>query len=174
MLPQLRTVAIISAFVLLWGVPAMAQSTYTAHSSSADVQDCVQGTTNNNLCSPGGHHTVVNGDIVQIPCTPATWASQLVGPSGVWFTLQFGSGCATPNFGSASSMPSAPCQTGTVITDNSASAMINVTPTYTTNSLMRISCLDIEPFSTSTILANPININGTCTSMGAPDSGLTM
>ena len=144
-----------------------AQSTYTAASTNfVDVDACINSNAAGS-CSPGGTHTVVNGDTVQIPCGTSTWTTDEAPPSGVWFSLIGGVGCATPQSGSGSTGASASCATGTVIIDNSPYAMIFFRPTYTTSSsFMRISCMDIEPFSTSTILPEPIAITGTCTSGG--------
>lgn len=155
--------------------PALArpQGTYTAASCSfADVNACVN-SGSANTCSPGGRHTVVNGDVVQIPAGTCTWTSQLLGPSGVNFELL---GTGTPNSGSATTGPNSSCAngtTGTYIIDNytGSSYMIEMRPAYNASynaPAARVSCMSIDPGSTSTALYDPILIAGTCTSSSCP------
>lgn len=164
----MRSCLALVIFVLVGASLCRAQGTYTAASTSfADVDACINSNAAGS-CSPGGKHTVVNGDTVQVPCGSSTWTTDEAPPTGVWFSLIGGVGCATPQSGSGSTGASASCATGTVIIDDSPFAMFFFRPTYGSGSLMRLSCFDIEPFSTSTILSEPIAITGTCTSGGCP------
>lgn len=72
---------------------ASAQAIYHANSCNiADVNDCVNGTTNNNLCSPGGHHTAIDGDIIMLPAGTCDWTTQLLTTVGMSL---LGAGVAT-------------------------------------------------------------------------------
>ena len=158
---------------LLLTVPLSA-ATYTAASASyADVNACVNSGAAA-TCSPGGTHTVVNGDIVQIPAGTATWTSQLLGPSGVNWQLL---GTGTPNSGSGTTGPNSSCANNgspsTRIVDNYTSSfgMIEMRPSYNASfnaPASRISCMVIDPNSNSTSLWDPIFFLGTCTSSGCP------
>jgi hypothetical protein len=134
-----------------------AQGTYTAKSCNySDVNAVINGPT----------HTVVNGDTINIPSGTCTWTSILTAPSNVGFTL-IGSG--TPSSGPSTTGASTSC-TATEIIDNagSATSMMSLFPAFG-NSLMRVSCMDIEPESTSTQLISPIGMNGTCAAGGCPN-----
>lgn len=136
--------------------PLWAQGTYTAASCNySDVNAVINGPT----------HTAVNGDIINVPSGTCTWTSNLVPPANVGITL-IGSG--TPNSTPGTTGAASSC-TATEIIDNAGSSnfLMNFQPEYG-NSTTRISCLDIEPASTSTTLYAPIGVNGTCTSSGCP------
>ncbi len=152
--------------LLLAPVLARAQGTYTAASCSyADVNACVN-SGSASTCSPGGKHTVVNGDVVVIPAGTCTWASTLTGPSGVGFTLI---GTGTPNSGSGTTGAATP---QTFIIDNAGSGsndyMMQFSPSYGAPT-MRVSMMSIDPVGASTSLADPIFFLGSCTSSGCPN-----
>src|SRR5437667_9768983 len=103
---------------------AHAQSTYTAASCSyADVNACVNSGAAA-TCSPGGTHTVINGDTVNIPAGTCTWTSTLVGPANVGFTL---TGAGTPNSGSGTTGAATPT---TSIIHNINNHLMTFTPAY--------------------------------------------
>lgn len=137
-------------------MPAAYAGTYTAAScNQSDVNAVINGPT----------HTAANGDTIIIPAGTCDWTSNLVGPTNVGFTL-IGSG--TPNAAAGATGAASSC-TATQIIDNAGSStfLMSFTPTYGA-STMRVSCLDIEPESTSTTLYAPISVNGSCTSSGCP------
>ncbi len=162
----------LSMLVLLAPVLARSQGTYTAASCSyADVSACVN-SGSANTCSPGGKHTVVNGDVVQVPAGTCTWTSQLLGPSGVNFQLL---GTGTPNSGSSTTGPNASCANGTsgtyIIDNYTGGNMIEMRPSYNASynaPSSRVSCMAIDPNSTSTALYDPILLTAACTSSGCP------
>jgi hypothetical protein len=157
--------------LLLSATVARAQGSYYANSPSfVDVDDCVNGTGTNtcHVGSPTGSqatHTVVNGDVVNVPSGSATWSNVLAAPSNVAFTL-IGSG--SPQSGSGSSGAASSCA-ATEIIDNAgnSTSMMQFFPQYG-SAVMRVSCMDIEPESSTTLLYNPIRIEGACTSSGCP------
>lgn len=144
--------------------PLWAQGTYTAAScNQSDVNAVINGPT----------HTAVNGDTIIIPAGTCTWTSQLLGPSGVNFSLL---GTGTPNSGSGTTGASSSCAngtTGTYIIDDYTSnyGMIKMRPSYNASynaPASRISCMAIDPKSISTGLWDPILVVGTCTSSSCP------
>lgn len=162
-----------SLLLLLQSIPVLAhaQATYTAASCNyADVNSCVNGS--GGTCSPSDH-TVVNGDIVQIPAGTCTWTQQLVGPSGVNFELV---GTGSPNIGSSTTGANSSCAngtTGTLIIDDYTGnyGMIEMRPSYNATynvPAARVSCMAIDPYSTSTALWDPILVAGTCSSANCP------
>jgi hypothetical protein len=148
--------------VLFLALPLLAHAaTYTAASTSyADVNDCVA-SGGANTCSPGGSHTAVDGDIIQIPSGSSTWTTQLTIPSGVGVTL-IGSG--SPQSGSGTTGASGSCN-GTAITMNQGGIAIRATPSYG-NSTTRFSCMLIEPGASGAIA---FSVLGACTSSGCPN-----
>ena len=145
-------------WLIILAAPLFA-GTYTAASCSyANVNAVINGPT----------HTAVDGDVIQVPTTgsPCTWTSNLVVPSDIGITI---TGTGTANYGSGTTGAAASCL-ATEIIDNAGSSapLITASPQYG-NSTLRISCLDIEPESTSTTLYAPIETDGTCTSSGCPN-----
>ena len=144
--------------------PLWAQGTYTAASCNYSAVNAVVN---------GPTHTVVNGDTIVIPAGTCTWTSQLLGPSGVNFQLL---GTGSPNIGSGTTGANASCANGTtgtyIIDDYTGSyGMIEMRPSYNASynaPASRISCMAIDPNSTSTSLWDPILFVGTCTSSGCP------
>jgi hypothetical protein len=141
--------------VLLGASLCRAQKTYTAASSNeSDVQAAV------NMVSSSG------GDTVNVPCNPSTvtWTTQLTSSNN--FTLNFQGG--TPNTGAGTTGAGANCLT---IRDNGgpSSQIINFTPTYQAGQVVVIQGVNIDPFTTSTTLMNPISITGNCTASGCPN-----
>lgn len=131
----------------------------------SDVNACINSDATGS-CSPA-RHTAVNGDIIQIPAGTCTWTSNLVGPSGVGFTI---TGSGTPNSSTATIGASSSC-TATQIIDNAGSVnpLMNFTPSFGA-STMRVSCMAIDPFATNTTLYATIIMNGTCTAGGCPQA----
>jgi len=132
-----------------------AQSTYTAASSNeSDVQAAV-----NKVSSAGG-------DTVNVPCNPTTsvWTTTLT--SSRSFTLNFQG--AAPNTGPGTVGSGTNCVT---ILDNvpSPGNVFTFTPTYaSTNNVVVLQNVNIDPFTATSTLGNPISIVGTCTSSGCP------
>ena len=152
-------------FALLFSVSAFASGTYTAASCSyADVNDCINhggaGT-----CSPGGSHTMVDGDTIKIPSGSCTWTSGITIPSGVGGTI---TGNGTPNSGASTTGAASSC-TATAITDDISSGGSPVflgQPTMASSTL-RISCMKL--LETASITADPpLMYQGTCNSSGCP------
>jgi hypothetical protein len=142
-------------FLSALAAPSWAQTYTAANCNFSSVNALINGPT----------HTAVSGDTIVIPTGTCTWSSNLNGPSGVGFTLI---GTGTPNSGSGTTGASSSC-TATQIIDNAGSSnpLMTFTPNYGTGT-MRVSCLDIEPNSSSTALTAPIQISGNCTSSGCP------
>jgi hypothetical protein len=97
-----------------------------------------------------------------------TWTANLkyAQPSSVTTLSIVGSG--TPNSGSSTTGASSSC-TATFLIDNAGSSnpMFNIATTFPQT--VEIGCIAIDPNSTSTALADPIWIVGTCTSSGCPN-----
>jgi hypothetical protein len=129
--------------------------TYTAAScNQSDVNALINGPL----------HKVVDGDVINIPAGTCTWASS-ISVSGVGFTL---AGAGTPNSTSNTTGASASC-TATKILDNAGSTnfLMNFTPNAG-SSTMRISCMAVDPATTSTTLTAPFQVSGNCLSSGCP------
>jgi hypothetical protein len=140
---------------------AHAQGTYTAASANeSDVNAVINGPT----------HVAVNGDTIQIPCSgtqSVVWTSQLTFSASITLTALG----ATPNTTPSTYGAGTNCLT---IQDNVPYAngtMIVATPTYSaTNNVTTIQNMNIDPYSTTTQLWNPISIEGTGTSSGMPEA----
>jgi hypothetical protein len=135
---------------------AVVGPTYTAAScNQSDVNAVINGPT----------HTAVNGDRIVIPAGTCTWTSGITVPSAVGLTL---TGAGTPSSGASTTGASSSC-TSTKIIDNvgSSNALIGLTPNYGT-ATTRVSCMAIDPASTSTALTAPIQMTGSCMSSGCP------
>src|SRR5580698_1925212 len=150
--------------LFLVGIPCaapLAAATYTAASVSfADVNDCVNHG-GANTCSPGGSHTAVAGDVIQIPAGTATWTSQLTITVGITI-IGNGTQNSTPStFGAGT--------TNTVIVDNNGGGAVISFQGISFGQTARISTLDIEPQSATTALTSPLQVAGTCTSSGCPN-----
>jgi hypothetical protein len=131
-----------------------AQSTYTAASSNeSDVQAAV-----NKVSSAGG-------DTVNVPCSPIApvWTTTLT--SSHSFTLNFQG--AAPNTGAGTIGSGLNCVT--IQDANSSSPIIQFTPTYQSGQVVVIQNVNIDPVSATTTLAEPVDIEGTCTSGGCPN-----
>lgn len=144
--------SIVFMLLLALAVPCWA-GTYTAAScNQSDVNAVINGPT----------HTAVDGDTIMIPAGSCTWTASLAITKNI--TIQ---GAGSPNstastFGAGS--------LGTVITDNIASnPLFTAQISYSSGALFRLSTVDIEPGSSSTALASPIQIAGTCTSSECPN-----
>ena len=132
--------------------------TYTASSDAeSDVNAIINGPT----------HTAVNGDIIQIPCSgtqSVTWTSTLSTTKTITITALGGMPNTTAStFGSGTN-----CLT---IKDNVASgALFSFTPTYaSSNNVVTLQNMNIDPLTTSTALTSPVQVGGTCTSSGCPN-----
>lgn len=142
-------------FTGCFGSTAFAQNVYTAASCSyANVNDLINGPT----------HTAVNGDTIVIPAGTCTWTSNLVAPSGVAFTL---AGTGTPAAGAETTGASSSC-TATQIIDNAGSSTFLMYFSPNAGATVRVTCMDIEPESTSTQLYAIIGIAGNCSSTACP------
>jgi hypothetical protein len=158
-LSQAALIALAASF--LSAGMAEAQGTYTA--ASANESDV-------NAVIHGPIHTAVNGDVIQIPCSgtqSVVWTSQLTVSASITLTALGATPNTTPStYGSGTN-----CLT---IRDNvpyATGTMMVFTPTYSaTNNVTTIQNIDIDPYSTSTALWNPISIEGTGTSSGMPEA----
>ena len=146
-------------FVLFGATLCRAQSTYTAASANyADVNAVINGPT----------HVAVNGDVIQIPCTgtqSVVWTNALQVSASITITALG----ATPNTGASTFGAGTNCLT---IRDDAVSAGLFVfRPTYAaTNNVTTLQNINIDPFSTSTSLCDPIFIIGVATSSGFPQA----
>ena len=115
----------------------------------------------NNL--QGCINQTVNGDTITISAGSATWTTGVsVGLKGI--TIK---GTGTPSSSPASSLPDASC-TATVITDHLTTGnLIGMSPQFG-NSLSRISCMNVIPFTPYSGYGSPFYVVGTCTSSGCP------
>ena len=146
----------------LLAAPLMAQTTVTSASSAeSDVNAVINGPT----------HTAINGDVIQIPCSgtqTVVWTASLRFSASITLTALGGTPNTLPSqFGAGTN-----CLT---IRDNvplSSGQMIFASPTYAsvTNNVTTIQNFNIDPFSTSTQLYNPISIEGTGTGSGMPQA----
>jgi hypothetical protein len=133
--------------------PHAAAAAYTAASCNwSDVNAVINGPT----------HTVVNGDIIQIPAGSCTWTSGITVSVGI--TIR---GAGTGNTSASVMGASASC-TSTTLTDNitfPAAAMFIVQPTVS-SSPFRLSCLKIAAQGGlgANLLYSPIAAQGTCNS----------
>src|SRR5271155_1615018 len=127
-------------FFFLGGSISAQAATYTAAScNQSDVNAVINGPT----------HTAVNGDRIVIPAGTCTWTSGITVPSAVGLTI---TGAGTPSSGASTTGASSTC-TSTRIIDNAgpSNALFGLTPSYGT-ATTRISCIAIDPNSTSTAL----------------------
>jgi len=97
-----------------------------------------------------------------VQTTPVTYAQ----PSAVTSLTIAGTG--TPNSGASTTGAASSC-TQTQLVDNTGSG-INYLFYFTLvyGQTLRVSCMDIEPYSTTAQLTTPILVEGTCTSSGCP------
>jgi hypothetical protein len=104
---------------------------------------------------------------VSIPaCSATTWTTgfSYTPPSAVTNLTVIGSG--SPQSGSGSTGAASSC-TATDLVDNYGSGpMMQFNPSY--GQTVRVSCMIIDPNSTSTSLYDPLYFIGTCTSSGCP------
>jgi hypothetical protein len=134
-------------------------STYTAASANeSDVNAVINGPT----------HTAVSGDIIQIPCSGSqtvVWTSSIATSASITITALGG----TPNTSASQFGSGTNCLT---IRDNNPNGSLFVmTPTYSSsNNVTIIQNMNIDPYSNSTPLYNPISIQGTATSSGFPQA----
>jgi hypothetical protein len=138
-------------FACLLLAPKIAYAaTHTAASCNAsDVQSAID--------------AAANGDTVQIPKGSCIWTNGITVPGATGISL---TGTGTPN-GSASTTGASSSCTNTQIIDNAGSnALMNMTPNDGTTT--RVSCMAIDPNSTSTTLTAPVQLDGTCTASGCP------
>jgi hypothetical protein len=133
-----------------------AQGTYTAASSAeSDVNAVINGPT----------HVAVNGDVIQIPCSPSTstWTTTITVTASITISGQG----ATPNTGSSTFGAGTNCIT--LIDDNPNGPLFYFSPTYASiNNVTTLQNLNIDPVSTSTALCSPIDVIGTATANGFP------
>jgi hypothetical protein len=101
------------------------------------------------------------GDIVSIPAGTCTWTVGLSVTAGITVA-----GSGTPNTG-ANTFGSGTLKT-VIVDDAGSSPLISVTG-ITYGQTFTLSLLDIEPASSSTSLASPVQIAGTCNSSGCPN-----
>ena len=140
-------------FSVLLCPTAWAQGTYTAAScNESDVNAVINGPT----------HTAVNGDTIDIPSGTCTWTSGIT-ISSIGITI-IGSGTSnggSSTFGAGTS--------NTTIIDNvgGSNPLFNVTTPA--GNEMRISLLNIKPYTSTTSLFNPIVMVGTCSSSACPN-----
>ena len=108
----------------------------------------------------------VNGDTVQIPCSPSTsvWTLPLIVTKSITIT---GLG-ATPNSGAATTGSGTNCLT--IVDDNPTGTIFDFTPTYSSsNNLTVLEDMNIDPDPSAGTLYDPVWIIGTCTSNGCPN-----
>jgi hypothetical protein len=133
-----------------------AQGTYTAASSAeSDVNAVINGPA----------HFAVNGDVIQIPCSPATstWTATITVTASITISGQG----ATPNTGTSTFGAGTNCIT--LIDNNTNGPLFYLAPTYaSTNNVTTLQNLNIDPVSTSTALWSPIDVIGTATASGFP------
>jgi len=144
-------IVLLLGFFVVTGLRA--QGTYTAAScNQSDVNAVINGPT----------HTAVNGDTIIVPAGSCTWTSGISITAGI--TIQ---GNGTPN-STASSFGAG--TTNTVIIDNAGSSTpLFAVTSITTGQMLRLSTLDLEPYSSSASLISPISLAGTCTAGGCPN-----
>jgi hypothetical protein len=135
---------------------AKAQGTFTAASCNrSDVSAVINGPI----------HAAVNGDVIQIPAGSCSWTTGITVSAGIGITI-IGSG--TPSSSTSTFLPDSSC-TATQITDKlSSGALITMSP-HDGNSLTRLSCMELIPYTPTTGYGNPVVISGTCTSSGCPN-----
>jgi hypothetical protein len=141
------------ALIMFFAFPAMA-TTYTA---ASNAQSAVQAAIN--LTSSSG------GDTVQIPCTgtqTVTWTGTLTSSNNFTLTALG----ATPNTGTGTFGAGTNCLT--IVDNNTSGPVMNFTPTYQPGQSLVIQNMNIDPFTATTTLASPVNLQGTCTGSGCP------
>lgn len=130
-----------------------AQNTYTAATSNySDVNAVINGPT----------HTAVNGDIIQIPCSPAsvTWSSSLIVNANITLTALG----ATPNSGASTFGTGTNCLTITLASQYG----IQINPTYSATNNLNISTLQNMTLDPGTGAVSAIYVQGTGAAGGMP------
>ena len=150
LLPLLLSVAPMAAY---------SQSTYTAASANyADVNAVINGPT----------HVAVNGDTIQIPCSgtqSVVWTSSLAVSANITIT---GLG-ATPNAGASTFGAGTNCLT--IRDEVSGGWLFYLTPHYAaTNNVVTLQNMNIDPYTATTGLGNPITIEGTWAGSACPEA----
>jgi hypothetical protein len=154
------------SIVLLFSMLCARSSAQTCTGSSCTAASCSESGVLAALPSTLNTNSTVT---VNIPaCSGGTsWTANLSYTQPASVTTLNILGAGTPNSGSSTTGASSSC-TDTYLIDNAGSSnpMFNIATTYPQT--VQIGCMAIDPNSTSTALADPIWIVGTCTSSGCP------
>ena len=154
------------SILFLFSMLCARSSAQSCTGSSCTAASCSESSVLAALPSSSNTNSTVT---VNIPACSGgtTWATNLnyTQPSSVTTLNILGAG--TPNLGSSTTGASSSC-TATYLIDNAGSSnpMFKVATTYP--QIVEIGCMAIDPNSTSTSLADPIWIIGTCTTSGCP------
>lgn len=142
--------------LFLFAAPFAWGQTYTAAScNQSDVNAVINGPT----------HTAVDGDTIIIPSGDCSWTSSgITVPSHIGITI---TGTGTPNGGASTIGASSSCTATQITWTVSSNHMFTFQPEYG-NSVSRLSCMEIITTGSGSSLANPVNIQATCTSSGCP------
>lgn len=152
----MKKLLLIIAALLCLVTQARAQSTYTPPTcNQSDVNAYINGPT----------HTVINGDVIQLPSGNCSWTSAgIIGPAGVGFSIL---GNGTPNSGAATTGANASCTATQITWTISSSHWISLSPNASASNI-RISCIELITTGSTSSAAYPLWSQGTCNMSGCP------